>query len=93
MAGRNRVGIFVPMRHDLFYEEAADPIGCGERGHKRWIFAAFQSGDVFGGAPSRVWHLKVASSPQHHKPPYIGPACFLRGGSTIVLFRYPPSRP
>ena len=64
-AGGNRVGIFVPVRDDLFYDHATDPIGCVERGQKGWILAAFQSSDVLGGAASWVWHLIVASCPQH----------------------------
>jgi len=73
-AGGNRVGIFVPVRDDLFYDhnrpdrlrrtraEGLDTRRVSERRCARR-------------AASWVWHLIVASCPQHHEPPYIGPAC------------------
>jgi hypothetical protein len=52
MAGRDRVGVLVPMRHALFYDYPAHLIGCGERRHERRILAAFQIRDVLDGAAS-----------------------------------------
>jgi hypothetical protein len=64
---------------------ATDLIGCDQPGHKGRILAPFQSSDMVGRAASWVWHLIVASRPQHHQPPYIGPARVGEEGSDCAI--------
>jgi hypothetical protein len=52
MAGRNRLGVLVPVRHDVFYGYPVHLMGCGKPRHERRILAAFQTDDVLDAAPS-----------------------------------------
>ena len=80
---RTRVGIFLPVDGDLVDNDAANPVGCGQRRHLGGEPVASKRGDVFGGAAAWIWHLVIASSAHHQESADIGATSFGEEGQRL----------